>query len=286
MRQLMRLAAGLGVVVLTCSSVALAAPPPGTSKQACLAAHEEALALKTSKKPHAAHEKLVICARTDCPTIVRKECTEQLEVVEAAAPTVVVEALDDKGNSDTAVKLTLDGNVVGDKLTGAAINVEPGEHVFVFERASDGKKMEEKVLVVEGEKNRKVMADYQSMLPKPVAPLSSPLSPPAGSAEPKKVPTLAYVAGGVALAGFGSFAAFSLIGINKEHSLAASDGCSPHCTDDEIAPVKRDYLIGDISLGIGILATAAALILALPALTSPAPKTAAAPWMPRVRRIR
>jgi hypothetical protein len=282
MRQLMRVAAALGVLALTCSSVALAAPPSGASKQACLAAHEEALALKTDKKPHAAHEKLVICARTECPTIVRKECTEQLEVVEAAGPTVVVEALDDKGNSDTAVKLTVDGAVVGDKLTGAAINVEPGEHVFVFERASDGKKMEEKVLVVEGEKNRKVTADYQSLLPKPIAP---PVPPPSG-AEPKKVPTLAYVAGGVALAGFGSFAAFSLIGINKEHSLAAADGCSPHCTDDEIAPVKRDYLIGDISLGIGLVATAAAVILALPALTSPTPKTAStAPWMPRVRRI-
>lgn len=262
------------------ASPALAAPPakPPASKQACLAAHEEALSLKTEKKPHAAHEKLVICARTECPVIVRKECTDLLDSVQAAAPTVVVEALDDKGNSDTAVKVTLDGSVIAEKLTGSAIDVEPGEHVFSFERASDGKKMQEKILVVEGEKNRKVVADYQLLLPK-VTP------PPPPPAEPRRVPPLAFVAGGVAVAGFGSFAFFSLIGIGKENDLAAATGCKPHCTDSDVAPVKRDYLIGDISLGIGILATAAAVIMALPALGQPTPKTAAAPWMPRVRRI-
>lgn len=273
---------GWGLASLFLAAPAFAAPPAAkpTSKQACLAAHEEALALKTDKKPHAAHEKLVVCARTECPVIVRKECTDLLDSVQAAAPSVVVEALDDKGGSDTAVKVTMDGNVIADKLTGSAIDVEPGQHVFVFERASDGKKIETQILVVEGEKNRKVVADYQSLLPKPVTP------PPPPPPEPKRVPVLAYAAAGVAVAGFGSFAFFSLIGINKEHSLADAGGCKPNCSDSDLAPVKRDYLIGDISLGIGILATAAAVIIALPALTSPTPKTAAAPWMPRVRIVR
>lgn len=265
------------------ASTALAAPPAksaATPKQTCLAAHEEALARKTDKKPHAALEKLVVCARTECPTIVRKECTDLLESVQSAAPTVVVEALDDKGNSDTAVKVTIDGDVVAEKLTGAAVNVEPGEHVFVFERASDGKKIEDKVLIVEGEKNRKVVADYQALLPKPVAPPPPP--PP-----PAKVPTLAYVTGGVAFAGLGSFALFSILGRSKESDLASDDGgCKPRCTDDDVAPVKRDYLIGDVSLAIGIVAAAATVILVLPALTSPKPAAALgpAPWMPRIQR--
>lgn len=266
--------------VLLASSPVLAAPAAKpTSKQACLAAHEEALTLKTSKKPHAAHEKLLICVRNECPTILRKECTDLLESVQATAPTVVVEALDDKGASDTAVKVTLDGIVVAEKLTGSAIDVEPGEHVFVFERASDGKKLDEKILVVEGERNRKVTADYQSLLPK------KPDAPPPPPLESKKVPVLAYVAGGVAALGFASFAVFALTGKAKEDDLAGASGCRPNCTDDDVSPVKRSYLIGDISLAIGVLATAAAVIIALPALT--APKSAAqlgpAPWMPRVR---
>ena len=134
-----------GVVValaMLVATPAFAAPPKPASanaplsKAACLAAHEEALTLRTDKKPHAAHDKLVICARTECLTIVRKECTDLLESVQG--PTVVMEATDDKGNSDMAVKVTLDGTVVSEKMTGSAINVEPGEHTFVFERASDG----------------------------------------------------------------------------------------------------------------------------------------------------
>jgi hypothetical protein len=280
----MRLAlvAAVSLVASWVASPVFAGPPPPKatpiSKAACLAAHEEALQLKTDKKPHAAQEKLLVCAKPECPTIVRKECTEQLDVVSAAGPTVVVDALDDKGQSDAAVKVSIDGAVVADKLTGAAINVEPGEHTFDFERASDGKKMQQKVLVVEGEKNHKVTADYQSLVPKP--PPEAPPPPPA----PKKVPILAYVAGGVAVAGFGSFAFFAIAGRGKEGDLSST--CKPVCTDKQISPVKTDYLIGDISLGVGIVGLAAAVILALPALTSGPEKTAsAAPWMPRVQRV-
>lgn len=254
---------------------ALAAPPPN-AKQQCIAAHEEALKLKGDKKPHAAHDKFVACARAECPVVVRKECSEQLEQVQAAAPTIALEALDDKGNSDTQVKVTLDGQVVAEKLTGAAFDVEPGEHRIVFERASDGKKIEQKLLIVEGEKNRKVLADYQLLVPKPPPP------PPPIEAPPKKVPILAFVAGGVAALGFGSFAVFSIKGKGTEDDLAKT--CAPTCAAKDVSPVKRDYVIADVSLGVGIFALAAAVVMALPALTSSG-KTARlgpAPWMPRV----
>lgn len=291
MRSAIAFAAIAGGIAL--SPAVLAAPPAKASanapmtKQQCLAAHEEALTLKTDKKPHAAHEKLVLCAKVECPNIVKKECIDQLDVVAAAAPTVVLEALDDKGNSDTAVKVTLDGSPATDKLTGSAIDLEPGEHVFVFERA-DGKKIEEKVLVVEGEKNRKVTADFQTLLPKKP---DKPVEPPPPPAPPKKVPILAYVAGGIAVVGIGSFAAFSIMGRSKESDLAkgGATGCEPNCTADQLSPIKRDYIIGDVSLGIGIFALAAAVVLALPALTSSSPKAQAAlgpaPWMPRVRVV-
>ncbi|MBX3233082.1 MAG: hypothetical protein KIT84_13005 [Labilithrix sp.] len=269
------------VFALTFSVVPSAYGAPPSAKQACIAAHEEALTLKSEKKPHAAKEKFVACARAECPVVVRKECGEQIDQMSAAAPTVALEALDDKGNSDTQVKVTLDGIVVADKLTGSAIDVEPGEHLFVFERG-DGKKIEQKLLVVEGEKNRKVVADYQTLLPKP-PPVTPPPPPP-----PKKMPILAYVAGGVALAAVGSFAFFSISGKSKEDDLATS--CSPNCGDGDVASVRRSYVIADVSLGVGIFATAAALVLALPALTSGGGKTAAAvgpaPWMPRVKVLR
>ena len=258
----------------------------GGAKAACLAAHEDATSLLTQKKPHAAHDKFVACARAECPTVVRKECGEQLALVEKDAPTVALEARDEAGMDTTTLKVTMDGVVIADRLTGAAIDVEPGEHVFRFERA-DGKAIEQKVLVVEGEKNRKVVADFATLVPKP------PPGEPARAAEPhepKKIPVLAYVLGGVGVVGAGGFAFFALTGKSAEKGLASS--CNPNCSNDQLSPVKRDYLFADISLAVGIVGLVTAAILAWPALTDGSPSSASAsistrnapaPWMPRIK---
>jgi hypothetical protein len=276
---------------------ALAAPPKpapkpsaASGKAACVAAHEQAQSLRTEKKLHAAREKYVTCARAECPVVLRKECTEQLDQIETVAPTVALEALDDKGSSDSQVKVTVDGQVVAERLTGTALAVEPGEHVFVFERASDKKTLEQRVLVVEGEKNRKVVADFQTLLPKPkIAEGGSSGTQAQPQAPEKRVPALAYVAGGGAVLALGSFVFFSLSGKGTEDDLATK--CAPRCTADDVSPVKRDYLIADISLAVALVATAAAVVLALPAFQSS--KTSASrdnaparPWMPLVRVAR
>ena len=203
----------------------------GGAKAACLAAHEDATALLTQKKPHAAHDKFVACARVECPTVVRKECGEQLALVEKDAPTVALEARDEAGMDTTAVKVTMDGSAIADRLTGSAVDVEPGEHVFRFERA-DGKSIEQKVLVVEGEKNRKVVADFATLVPKPPPPGGD--GAPVTAHEPKKIPVLAYVAAGVGVVGLGGFAFFALTGKGAEKDLASS--CNPNCSNDSAQP--------------------------------------------------
>lgn len=274
------------VMSLTARSAAAAPPakPSGGTKAACLAAHEDALELRAQKKPHAAREKLVACARVECPTVVRKECAEQIALVDKDAPTVVLEARDETGADATAVTVTMDGAPLVPRLTGAAVDVEPGEHVFRFEGAG-GKAIEQRVLVVAGDKNRKIVADFGTLVAKP-APIDGPPPPPH---ETKKVPVAAYVVGGVAIAAFGSFAFFALAGKGEEKDLASS--CSPTCSDDQLSPVKRDYLVADVSLGIGVAATIVTALLALPALTdSGSAKVSAGiarraeppPWLPRV----
>ena len=280
--------AAFAIAVLV-GAPAEAAPPAnkGSAKAACLAAHEEATSLLTQKKPHAAHDRFVTCARTECPTVVRKECGEQLAIVEKDAPTVALEAHDEAGADTTAVKVTIDGRSVTDRLTGAAIDVEPGEHVFRFERA-DGKSIEQKVLVVEGEKNRKVVADFATLVPKPPPPPGGDVVP-APPREPKKIPVLAYVAGGIGVVGLGGFGFFALTGKGAEKDLASS--CNPNCSNDQLSPVKRDYLFADISLTVGVVALVTAVILAWPALTDGPPSSTTAsiarhrvppPWMPHV----
>lgn len=278
----------LAFVALPALATAAPGKPAPSAKAVCLAAHEEAQSLRSQKKLHAARAKYVACARAECPTVVRKECVDQLALVEKDAPTVVLEARDDAGMGAADVKVSVDGTPLGDRLTGTAVDVEPGEHVFKFERA-DGKSLEQRVLVVEGDKNRKVVGDFSTLLPKPVQP--SPGGPPVAPPEPKTIPTLAYVAGGVGVVGLGAFTVFALTGKGAEKDLASS--CGPNCKDDELSSVKRDYLIADISLVIGVAALAAAVILAWPALTDSSKTTASitrggrslppAPWMPRVK---
>jgi hypothetical protein len=262
----------------------------GSAKAACLAAHEDAQSLRTQKKPHAAREKLIACARVECPTVVRKECGEQLALVEKDAPTVALEARDESGMDTTAVKVSMDGNPFAERLTGAAVDVEPGEHLFRFERG-DGKSIEQRVLVVEGEKNRKVVADFATLVPKPAGGAvgdGQPVVP----RERKSIPVLSFVAAGVGVVALGSFTFFALSGKSAEKDLASS--CGPSCSDAQLSPVKRDYLVADISLVVGIVAVATAVVLAWPALSqssqsapsataSVARRAAPPPWMPRVK---
>lgn len=273
-------------VLAMATTPAMAAPkkpdPHAAAKTACVAAHEEGQNLRAQKRLRAARERFVACAKSECPAVLRKECGEQIEAIESISPSLVFEALDEKGNADGTVKVSVDGTVVAEKLTGGSVEVEPGEHAVRFERA-DGKVIEQKVLVAEGEKNRKIVADYATLVPKP------PKDDGPAPVEEKKVPVAAYIAGGVAVVGLGSFAVFALTGKSKEDDLAGA--CSPNCSDDEVGGVNRNYLIADVSLGVAAVATIVAVVLALPALgsSSASVKTAnvnaPAPWFPKTRTV-
>lgn len=277
-RMYMRLLLVTGAFVLAPATASAAKTSP---KAACVAAHEEGQALRTQNKPHAARARFVACARSECPVVLRKECAEQLDALESIAPSVTIEARDEQGMSDAAVKVWIDDALVAERLTGSAIDVEPGDHTVRVERG-DGKRIEQKILVASGEKNRKVVADFATLVPKPVDKDQPPPPPP--TAPERHVPALAWVLGGVALAALGSFAFFAVNGKSTEDDLAGR--CAPGCSAEDVKPVQRDYLVADVSLGVAVVAAAVAVVLALPALgSSPSVKTArtsGTPWMPRV----
>jgi hypothetical protein len=82
-----------------------------------------------------------------------------------------------------------------------------------------------------------------------------PLAPDRGSAADEAgFPAATYILGGVALIGFGSFAFFGLRGRTRQAELDAQ--CGPSCSREFADPIARDYLIADVSLGVGLLATA------------------------------
>ena len=81
----------------------------------------------------------------------------------------------------------------------------------------------------------------------------------------RSCPHLTRRSSGVALS---SFAYFGLSGHAKQNAL---DDCRPGCDSSLRAPLKRDYIAADVSLGVGLVA------LGLAAWTAIASQSAAPP---------
>ena len=200
-----------------------------------------------------------MCAREACPSLVQKDCIRWLSEVEAEQPTVIVVATDEEGNETLAVRVLLDGTPLVDKLDGSPLAIDPGEHVLRFERPSGSR--EERIVLHDAEKSRRVKVTFAA--PKKEVP-----EPAAAS-----IRTSTWVFGAIGVAALGSFAYFGLSGRAKESSLATS--CAPRCGDDAIAPVRRNYLIADISLGVSVASLAIATVLVLTNKSpEPTPRTA------------
>jgi hypothetical protein len=123
------------------------------TKSECVAANETAQDLRTSGKLRAARQKLAICTADSCPGAIREDCAQRLQEVAAAVPTLMIEAVDANGHDLTSVRVVMDGAPLVTQLGGAAIEVDPGEHRFVFDAEGFNRKSDT-VLLREGQRNR------------------------------------------------------------------------------------------------------------------------------------
>jgi hypothetical protein len=113
---------------------------------------------------------------------------------------------------------------------------------------------------------RLVSVDFRSAeAVAPVPPPVQPAPPPEPAKEPERpTPFIVYPLVGLGVAGLAGFGVFSLLGSQKQADL--EETCAPGCSDEELAPMKKMYLIGDISAGVG---AAALLTSAVVYLTRP-----------------
>jgi hypothetical protein len=249
---------------------------PDSAKRACAHHHEQGQRLRNSGKLHAASAEFAECVRDECPALVKTDCADLLARVDAEMPTVALVVRDDKGSDRADVRLFVDGQAVRDRLDGMPVAMDPGEHVLRFEAGGTGA-VEQHVVLRVGEKGRQVAVvlhapDALVRAPSPVPPAAAPAPSAAIAAPPAEethVSPYAYVLGGLSVASLGSFTYFAIAGKSLEQSLAKS--CVSDCTDDQVAPVHRDYLAADISLGIAAVSLGGALWLFLhPSRPSPA----------------
>lgn len=249
----------VGAVLLTAS-----APAWGNVKS-CLDAAERAQPLRASGELRRAREELITCSAEACPRAVRADCTRWLGEVVSAMPLVVVQARGADGSDVVDVTVSVDGLVQQRRLDGLAIPVDPGTRVFRFE--SPGRTSVEQTLAIrEGEKHRVVPVTLMRLgeiAPGPSAATAPPPAARAGDASQRGVPVAAWALGGAGLLAIGGGALLWASGLSERHDLRAQCASAPSCAQSDIDAAKSKLLLGDVLVGVGVVAIAVGVWLGL-----------------------
>ncbi|HEX8795218.1 MAG TPA: hypothetical protein VF765_29925 [Polyangiaceae bacterium] len=235
-RPTLRLLTALAAAVVPVSS-AWAADPTTAD---CLDASDASLQVANQHKLRAERSQLLVCAATSCPADIRKECLRRVDEVNAQIPTMIFEVKDPSGRDIAAVKVSMDGEVLAERLQGTALSVDPGEHTFRFETAGQDP-VTRSLVVQESQKERHEVVNFGTapISPSPSQPAATPVTDPeadgpSGGSVPRGLGTqrvLALVAGGVGVIGIGLGTAFGLMALAKKGD--AQSVCAESCTTQD-----------------------------------------------------
>jgi hypothetical protein len=273
-RPLRALVAGALAVLAGGPSVARA----DVSKAECIQANSASQDARRAQKFSTAHELLTRCIDPSCPAMVRDDCTRRLDDLERAQPTIVFDVRDASGHDVVALKVTVDGKPLAEKLVGSPLAVDPGEHTFTF-TVPGGAPVTQTFVIKEGVKDRDeiiVLGGSAPVAPQPTpeppAASTPPVAPPPrtaveATAETPSTPspekpaasgmpwrTVGWVLGGVGLAGIGVGTVLGLEALSTKSSHCEPNGmCTPPGT------ASNAYQQATIST-VGLIAGGALLV--------------------------
>jgi len=219
------------------------------AKLECLQRHEDAQIARRGGQLLAARAALLACSREVCPDAVRADCVEWLDDVNRSVPSVVIAARD-RGADITDVKVFLDGELVATRLSGSAVEADPGEHHFRFV-AARGPVVERMVVMSEGVRNRPIDVEFAPP-PAPAPSVAAPARPPPPWFESHPFERSDRLFGAAALAGAATAAAFGIWALVERGDAS----CAPFCTDAEVRPIRTKLVIADVGLGVAVAALA------------------------------
>jgi hypothetical protein len=241
--------------VLT-TSVEASSQTTNPSTNVCVEAYGKAQEYRMTNDLLKAREALWTCAKTTCPSVIQNDCTTWLNQVIESIPSVVLEA---KVDEDPVfnVTVTMDGSQIATNLDGKPIEINPGLHTFVFERA-DAAPIERKIIVAARTKSQIVAVGWHA----PTPPHGANGDKVSGEAPaPRPIPPAVYVLGGVSVAAFVTFAILGLTGEATQTNL--ENKCKPNCSSSDVNSLKARFIGADVAAGVGALAAAGALTLYL-----------------------
>lgn len=223
-------------LALGVGGVARPAQAAGPTTADCLAASEAALKSGNDHKVRAERSQFLVCASTSCPTDIRKECARRIDEVNAQIPTIIFGAKDASGADLSAVKVTMDREVLAERLEGTALPIDPGEHTFTFETANQPL-VTKTFTIQEAQKERRELITFGVTATAP-SPLAPPPQPTGDQAQPKTPPDtdakqglgaqkiLSIVVGSVGVVGLGVGAVLGAVALSQKS--AAQSACPGH----------------------------------------------------------
>ena len=250
-----------------------AAESQSTDKTSCADAYKGAQVQRKNGTLKRARESLLVCVSDRCPSVLQPDCTRWLTEVEAALPSLAFAAKAADGHDLSAVKVTVDGQVLTEVLDGKSIPVDPGNHTIRFETPGEAP-LDQAIVVREGEKSRIVSASWAKQAEPDAA------AGPSAAPHPKS-PVAAWVFGGLGIASLATFGILAVHGTMRRSDLRSS--CYGHCTDSDVSSVKTEFAIGDAALGVGIVSAAISSVLFLSNRSTEHPSTAKA--RPRILAV-
>lgn len=249
-------------------------------KAQCARSYADAQRLRKRGALVDARKELTICLR-ECGDNVRADCAHWMEEVERAVPSLAVSVR--KAGADVqSYTLRIDGAARSEPTR--SVELDPGAHEIAIEVA--GEQRTQKIVLVEGEKLRRVVFDLPSAeAPTPARPASAltpqPSSPPISAdttSTATHVPWQTIVLGAVGAVGIAGFAGFALYGNARYADL---ERCKPDCSSDDVAKTKTAYRIGDVSLAVGVVSLGVAAVFWVLDDRKSAPSAARAPGVIR-----
>jgi hypothetical protein len=258
----MRRLSVLVVVAVVLSALSYAPPVRADTEPSvteCLAATESALTLRKDDQLRAARGQLLICSAASCPVDIRTECLRGIETLNAAIPTVVFSVRTADGVEQSEVKVTMDDDVVADRLRGDALSLEPGIHKFRFELAGHPPRVES-IILHTAEKNRPISVVLEDAARTPPVESPKPRALPAATSHRGAAQrTAGFVVGGAGIAALvvgGIFGGLTIAAWNDANNLCrAHTGCSTAALDDGQNAVTYGAVSTATFIVGGVLAT-------------------------------
>lgn len=233
---------------------ALPAPAKDTVAK-CTEAAEGAQRKRAAGQLRAASQLIPACLAPECPALVRKHCGKWREELAEVTPTLVFRVVDANGHDVSHGKILLDDEAVSETLDGRAVPVDPGAHKVQW--VHEKEHIERDIVVREGERARAVVLALPSSTTTAPAAATKPVPP---SKEREGASPWPWVLGGIGLGLGVTGAVFWGVGSNEHGNLESSCARTSSCREADVSRAKTELVVGDVLVGVGVVAIATTVV--------------------------